>query len=110
MAVIPANVLRVSKADHVIGKDHCAHARQSGATMLLVGTQPAAAMLLGFSRVAVRTEDAGAVAFMTEWAVEATINKKSRPCFEGGAFHGVTLVAAFVLDNSIERGALWQRA
>ena len=109
MPVIPADVLRVAKADHVIGKDHRAHARQGGAAMLLVGTQPAAAVLIGFSRVAVRAENPGALAPMTQGAVEASINKKSRPCLEGGAFHGVALVAALLLDDGIERGALRKR-
>ncbi len=47
---------------------------------------------------------------MPKWAVEATVNKKSRPCLEGGTFHGVAFVAALVLYNVIERGALWSRA
>ena len=109
MPVIPADVLRVAVADHVIGEDYRAHARQGGAAMLLVGAQAAAAVLTGFSRVAVRAEDPGALALMTQWAVETAVNKKSWPCLKGGAFHGVALVGALLLDDGIERGALRKR-
>ena len=110
MIVSPAQMLRVAIADHVVRKHHRTHAREGRAAVLLIRTQPAAAVRFIFAGVAVGAKDARAFALEAQRPIQVAIYKVTGTCLEDRRRHGVAFVGALVFDDGIERGALGQGA
>ena len=106
MVVIPAKVLRVAEADHVVREHHRAHPRQRGAAVLLVGPLPPA---FRAAVVAVRAKHARAFALAAKRPVKVAVHEKTGPRLEGRRLHRVAVVTALIFDDRVERRALGQR-
>ncbi len=86
-----------------------AHARERGATVLLIGSQSAATVRAALTGVPMRTQDARTFTLKTEWPIQAAVHKKSWPRLKSRRLYGVTLVSALVLEDRLQRRALGQR-
>ena len=105
VSVIPAQMERVTKADHVVRKDDSSHTGERGAAVLLI--RPVATSL-GAAGMTMRAEDPRVWSLAAQGTIKVSVNVKAWPGLDSCRLNGIAFVAALFVNDWLKWCSLGQ--